>query len=113
MRGSSQGCRKGDSQPAKLSFMGHLLMEHRKALIVGMDLTQADGHAERRAALELLGALPATLRRRRVAADKAYDTRDFVAGCRELGVTQHVAQNVGDRRRSRSRGAPPDILATR
>ena len=57
-------------------------------------------HAERRTALELLGALPATLRRRTVAADKAYDTRDFVAGCRELGVTPHVAQNIGDRRSS-------------
>ena len=92
--------RKGDAQPAKLSFMGHLLMEHRKALIVGMDLTQADGYAERKTALELLGALPAIQRRRTVAADKAYDTRDFVAGCRELGVTPHVAQNIGDRRSS-------------
>jgi hypothetical protein len=30
--------------------------------------------------------------------DKNYDTKDFVAGCRELGVTPHVAQNTSGRR---------------
>src|SRR5438132_13432465 len=39
--------RKGDGQPAKLSYAGHLLMEHRNALIAGMDLTDATGYAER------------------------------------------------------------------
>ena len=29
-----------------------------------------------------------------VGADKAYDVRDFVAGCRERGVTPYVASNV-------------------
>src|SRR5438128_2070077 len=33
-------------------------------------------------------------------ADKGYDTRDFVAAVRLLGVTPHVAQNTGHRRRS-------------
>ena len=37
--------------------------------------------------------MPARTRRRTVAADKAYDTRGFVADCRQLGVTPHVAQN--------------------
>jgi hypothetical protein len=31
--------------------------------------------------------------RRSVDADKAYDTTDFVAGCRERKVTPHVAAN--------------------
>jgi hypothetical protein len=31
-------------------------------------------------------------------ADKAYDTQDFVATVRELGVTPHVAQNNTHRR---------------
>src|SRR5215216_4513678 len=35
-----------------------------------------------------------------VGADRAYDTRDFVAACREQGVTPHVAQNQNTRRRS-------------
>ena len=33
-----------------------------------------------------------------MAADKGYDTRDFVAGCRELGVTPHLSQNTTNRR---------------
>lgn len=31
-------------------------------------------------------------------ADKAYDTTDFVAGCREIGVTPHMAQKTTNRR---------------
>ncbi|MGH3798508.1 MAG: IS5 family transposase, partial [Pseudonocardiaceae bacterium] len=89
--------RKGNAVAAKLSYAGHLLMEHRKALIVGMDLTQATGYAERETALTLLRRLPRRARRRTVAGDKGYDTRDFVAGCRELGMTPHVAQNDTNR----------------
>jgi hypothetical protein len=33
-----------------------------------------------------------------VGADKAYDTLDFVAEMRDLGVTPHVAQNTKNRR---------------
>ena len=50
--------RKSMAAPAKLCFMGHLLMEHRNSLIVDMEFTQADGHAERQAALAMLGRLP-------------------------------------------------------
>src|SRR5258706_11835387 len=74
--------RKNAGSPAKLCFMGHTLMEHRNALIVDMELTHADGHAERDAAIDMLDRLPARTRRRTVAADKAYDTRDFVARAR-------------------------------
>src|SRR6476469_4778638 len=45
--------RKGDGQGAKLSFMGHILMENRNALIVETELTQASGTAERDAALAM------------------------------------------------------------
>jgi hypothetical protein len=90
--------RKGDGQTAKLSYAGHLLMEHRNALIAGMELTEATGYAERETALQLLRRLPRRARRRTVAGDKGYDTKDFVAGCRELGVTPHVAQHDTNRR---------------
>lgn len=92
--------RKSNAAPAKLCFAGHFLMEHRNALIVDAELTQADGYAERATALEMLARLPGRARRRTVAADKAYDTKGFVAGCRELGVTPHVAQNTSGHRRS-------------
>ncbi len=90
--------RKSNGVAAKLCYAGHLLMENRSALIVDMELTQADGYAEREAALRMLGRLPRRRRRRTVAADKAYDTADFVAHCRNLGVTPHVAPNTTNRR---------------
>lgn len=90
--------RKSNAAPAKLAYAGHLLMEHRNALLVDIELTQADGYAERAAALEMLRRLPRRARRRTVAADKAYDTKAFVAACRDAGVTPHVAQNTTNRR---------------
>jgi len=90
--------RKGNAVAAKLSYAGHLLMEHRNALITDMELTTATGYAERDTALALLRRLPQRARRRTVAGDKGYDTRDFIAGCRQLGVTPHVSQNTTNRR---------------
>lgn len=90
--------RKSAGTPARLCYAGHLLMENRNALIVDAELTQADGFAERATAIELLTRLPRRARRRTVAADKGYDTRAFVADCRQLGVTPHVAQHTNARR---------------
>jgi transposase len=90
--------RKSNAAPAKLCYAGHLLMEHRNALIVDIELTEASGYAERDAALEMLERLPATTRRRTVAADKAYDTAGWVSDARELGFTPHVAPNTTNRR---------------
>jgi hypothetical protein len=73
--------------------MGHVLMDNRSGLAIDTRLTQAAGNAERTAALEMLAAVPGT-QRKTVGADKAYDTEDFVSGCRELNVTPHVAQNT-------------------
>jgi hypothetical protein len=89
--------RKGNGQEAKLCYTGHVLMENRHGLAVGGCVIPPSGHAERAAALDLLGALdpdrPVTL-----GGDKGYDTRDFVAAVRLLGVTPHVAQNTSRRR---------------
>ena len=41
----------------------------------------------------MLAALPGT-QRKTVGADKAFDTEEFVSGCRALNVTPHVAQNT-------------------
>jgi transposase len=86
--------RKSAGSPAKLCYAGHLLMEHRNALLVDIELTEASGFAERDAALEMLGRLPARRRRRTVAGDKGYDTAGFVAEVRGLGLTPHFAPNV-------------------
>ncbi len=92
--------RKGSGQEAKLGYLGHVLMENRNGLIVDAMVTQADGTAERDAALLMVHR---KWRRNRrwgsrkpisVGADKAYDTRDFVATLRAYGVRPHVAQNL-------------------
>ena len=89
--------KKGAGQAAKLSFMGHLLTEDRHGLVVDVLVTPATGEAERAAALRMLGRR-GRRRRATVGADKAYDTAGFVAGCRERGVTPHVARNTSGRR---------------
>jgi len=86
--------RKSNATAAKLSYAGHLLMEHRNALLVDIELSEANGYAERDTALEMLARLPAMKRRRTVAGDKAYDTAGFVADVRALGITAHVAPNT-------------------
>jgi transposase len=85
--------RKGPNQAAILSYQGHILMENRSGLVVSAVVTHADGHGERGAALAMLDALPGK-GRRTLGADKGYDMRDFVAHCRQRGVTPHVASNV-------------------
>lgn len=92
--------RKSNNTAATLCYAGHLLIEHRSALIVDAELTTADGYAERTTAIEMLDRLPKRARRRTVAGDKNYDTKDFVAQTRARGFTPHVAQNVSGNRRS-------------
>ena len=68
-------------------------VENRNGLIVDCELTAASGTCEREAGLRLLARQRRRERRRRmsVGADRGYDTRDFVAGVRELRITPHVA----------------------
>ena len=77
--------RKGAGKEAKLSYSGHGLM-------ADVEVLPADGTAERDAALVRVasraGDQPVTL-----GADKAYDTKEFVAAARELKATPPVAQN--------------------
>jgi transposase len=89
--------KKAAGQAAKLCHLGHVLMENRNGLVVAAALTKATGTAEREAAIEMVGALDGS-HRITLGGDKAYDTADFVAEMRELGVTPHVAQNTKGRR---------------
>lgn len=64
--------RKGKSQPAKLYFMGHALIENRHGLVVQADATEANGTAERKAALALVDRHdPGSQRRLTLGAEKA------------------------------------------
>jgi transposase len=88
--------RKSAGKESKLSYSGNLLVENRNGLIVDAEVFQANGTAERDAALIMLaklsGAQPVT-----VGGDKGFDTLGFVAECRNLRVTPHVAQNLARR----------------
>jgi hypothetical protein len=82
--------KKGDGQPARLCYIGHVLMENRNGLAVDGRITQASGTAEREAALAMLDR-----RKRRgritLGADKAYDVRQCVEDLRKRSVTPHIA----------------------
>jgi transposase len=89
--------KKGAGKEAKLCYSGHALMENRNGMLVDFQIAQANGRAERRAAIEMVEQnLPGTSRIT-LGADKAYDTADFVATCRALNITPHVAANDGRR----------------
>jgi transposase len=85
---------KSPGQAAKLSFAGHVLMENRNGLVVDVELTEANGRAEREAALRMLHRLRRRPGGGTVAGDKGFDSSDFVSGVRGLGYTPHIAQNI-------------------
>jgi transposase len=96
--GQARLYRKGKGKEARLAYMGHAMAENRHGLIVEASLTQATGTAEREAAKDLVHAhAPGSTRRLTLGADKAYDTAGFIADCRAMCVTPHVAQNTAGR----------------
>jgi transposase len=94
--------RKG--KEAKLSYNGNLLVENRNGLIVGAELLQANGRAERDAALLMLEQVPGE-GRVTVGGDKGFDTAEFVAECRHMNVTPHSGAEHGPAGRQRDRRA--------
>ena len=106
--------RKAAGREARLSYMGHAVMENRNGLAVAGTVTQADGTAERRAAEALLKR-KARRRGRRITVgeDKAYDSRDHVTALRRMNVTPHVAQNDALTKTGRRRTSAIDKRTTR
>src|SRR5207249_6184796 len=83
---------KTDPEALLARYCGNLLVENRNGLILDAEVFQANGTAERDAALIMLEQLPGT-QPVTVGGDKGFDTRGFVAECRNLWVTPQVAQN--------------------
>lgn len=101
--------RKGPGKEAKLSFMGHALVDNRHSLIIETAFTQATGTAERTSAVSMIKRVKKRIARLTgrsvdhritVAGDKNYDTHDFVDELRAIRVTPHVAQNSSNNRSS-------------
>lgn len=84
--------RKSGGHESKLAYCGNVIIENRNGLVVDTELVQPSGTAERDAAMLMAQRIEGT-DRVTIAADKAYDTKDFVAEMRNLHVTPHVSQN--------------------
>jgi IS5 family transposase len=89
--------RKSKGSEAKMSYLGHALMENRHGLLVDTMVTLADGTAEREAAV-LMASQIAGVKQVTLGGDKNYDTQEWVRDLREMKVTPHVAQNNTNRR---------------
>ena len=88
--------KKSKGSEAKLSYLGHALMENRNGLLVKTLVTEANGTAERDAALLMAEKIPG-VKRVTLGGDKNYDTKDFVRELRGMNITPHVAQNNQNR----------------
>ena len=75
------------------------LMENRHGLVVQAELTHADGHGERKAALERINRhSPGPTRRLTPGADKGYDSADVVAELRQVWFgAETIPRIVSDR----------------
>lgn len=81
--------------PARCCALWAMLSWRTATVVVQGDLTQADGHAERRAALDMVHRHSAgSARRPTLGADKGYDSADLVAELRQACVTPHVARKA-------------------
>jgi hypothetical protein len=97
--------RKANGQASVLAHALHFLTENRHGLIVDVEVTEANGRAERDAALAMIRR---TKRRRKgmktVAGDRGYDAGEFLLEVESEGVKPMVAIRDG-KIRSRTAGA--------
>lgn len=90
--------KKGKGKEAKLSYMGHVLMENRNGLAINTETTQATGTAEREASIEMIEEIKPKKKKATLAGDKNYDTAKHVENLRKNKTTPHVAQNDTNRK---------------
>ena len=87
--------RKSNHAAAKLSYIGHAMIENRHRLVVQADTTKATGRAEREAAIAMLNRhVPGADNQLTLGADTGYDTAEFVATLRQMCVTPHIAAKI-------------------
>jgi len=87
--------RKGKGKEAKLSYLGHVLIDNRNGLVLQAEVRRASGTAEREAGLAMVEAerqwQNAQAKRFTLGADRGFDDRGFVAALRDRHVTPHIA----------------------
>ncbi len=84
--------RKGRGKEAKLAHMGHTLGENRHGLIMAVAVTEANGTAERTAALDMLDELKVThgIQPKTLGADKGFDDGEFFRDVESRRIEPHV-----------------------
>jgi len=87
--------RKGNGQPAKLSFGAHALMENRSGLLVDVAITDSRLFEPKAAAPMLDRRRRARAGMRTLGADKGYFNKGFVALLRSRKVAPHIARIEG------------------
>ena len=87
--------RKGNGQPAKLSFGAHALMENRGGLLVDVLITDSTLFEPKAAAPMLDRRRQARHRMSTLGADKGYYNKAFVAQLRSRHVAPHIARIEG------------------
>ena len=88
--------KKSPGSGAVLCFMGHTLMENRNGLIVQAQVTQADGHAERKAALEMIHRhSPGSMRRLTLGAELPADAPAVQAPLATAMTAQTLSPTCG------------------
>jgi len=88
--------RKGKGKEAKLSYMGHKIMDNRQGLVVEAEATQATGTAEVEASERMFVRLRQRVGKKRltVGEDKGYDRKTHIQALRQMKITPHVAVNT-------------------
>jgi mRNA-degrading endonuclease RelE of RelBE toxin-antitoxin system len=85
--------RKGKTKEAKLAYLGHVLIDTKSRVVLGVDASPAHSAAERAVGLELLARLaeiPGLPKTRSAAADKGYGSGAFLASVAALGIEPHI-----------------------
>jgi transposase len=84
--------RKGPGKESKLAHLGHTLSENRHGLILEITVTEANGTAERTAALGMLDELKAAqaVQPKTLGADKGFDCGEFFQALEERQIEPHV-----------------------
>ena len=87
--------RKGNGQPAKLSFGAHALMENRSGLLVDVQITDSTLFEPKAAAPMLDRRRQGRREIRTLGADKGYYNKAFVAWLRTRHIAPHIARIEG------------------
>ena len=84
--------RKGMGKEAILALMGHTVAENRNGMILNIQVTEANGTAERDAALAMLDELKETheCQPKTLGADKGFDSGEFLIDLKERKITAHI-----------------------